>query len=317
MNTRATIGDERGVTLVELLVGMTMAIAVFGLVGAALVAYQADAQRSTRKNDSQDQARTTIDRIVRELRDVASTRTSPTLIEGAGPFDLTFQTVDSTAPAGGSANKSAITRMRYCLPSDPAPGSKSTEVLIAQKETWTTASTPANPWAASGGVFPACPFTPASLPAGASISTSTLVSDVTNRYAGATRAAFTYDNPSLDSITAVGVDLFIDVNTAMPPPESELSSSAFLRNQNQSPVASFTFTTPGGGHAILNGGGSSDPDNQTLTYAWFKVVGGADTAIGASGLLDWAPGPGTYTVRLEVTDTGGLTGSLTQTVVIS
>ena len=172
MRRRARIGDERGFSLVELLVGMTLAIALLALVSTVLVAYQADAKRSTRRNDSQDQARTAIDRIVRELRDVASSRTSPTLIEGAGAFDLTFQTVDSAVPAGTSSNKLGITRLRYCLPADPAPGAKAKQVLVAQKETWTTAAAPANPWAASGGVFPACPFTPGSLPAGASISTA-------------------------------------------------------------------------------------------------------------------------------------------------
>ena len=111
------------------------------------------------------------------------------------------------------------------------------------------------------------------------------------------------------------MNLFIDVNTAMPPVESALSSSAFLRNQNQPPVASFTFSATGGGHLLLNGGASSDPDNQSLTYAWFNASTGS--SIGSGGLLDWAPGPGTYSVRLEVTDSGGLVGSETQTVVVS
>jgi hypothetical protein len=301
--------------MIELLVGASLAIAIFVLIGTALTQYQANAQKTTRKNDSQDAARTAIDRIVQELRDGTSTRTSPTLIEGAGPYDLTFQTVDGTAPAGTSANKGAITRVRYCLPPDPAPGSKATEILVAQKQTWTTATPPANPWAESGGNFPACPFTPASLPAGSAITTTTLVQDVTNRYAGASRPAFTYDNTTLGAITSVGISLFIDVNTVAQPGESQLSSSAFLRNQNQAPLASFTSSPTGAGRVLLNGGGSSDPDNQAMTFAWFRVDTGAQ--IGTGALLDWAPGAGTYQVRLEVTDAGGQTGSFVGTVTVS
>ncbi len=131
---------------------------------------------------------------------------------------------------------------------------------------------------------------------------------MTNRYAGAARPAFTYDSTTLSAITAVGIDLFVDVNTTAQPGESELKGSAFLRNQNQAPVASFTSSPTGAGHVLLNGGGSSDPDNQSMTYAWFRTDTGAQ--IGTGGLLDWAPGAGTYTVRLEVTDSGGQIGSI-------
>lgn len=315
MMRRRAISDERGFTMIELLVGASLAIALFVLVGTALTQYQANAQKTTRKNVSQDSARTAIDRIVREIRDGASTRTGPTLIEGAGPYDLTFQTVDGTIPAGFSANRNAITRVRYCLPADPAPGSKATEILVSQKQTWTTATPPANPWAASGGTFPACPFTPGSLPAGSAITTTTLVQDVTNRYAGTDRPAFTYDSTTLSAITAVGIELFVDINTVAQPSESTLKGSAFLRNQNQAPVASFTSSPTGAGNVLLNGGASSDPDNQSMTYAWFRTDTGEQ--IGTGGLLDWAPGAGTYTVRLEVTDSGGQIGSIQQQVTVS
>lgn len=304
--------NERGFTLVELLVGITVSLVVFGLVGTSLVAYQKDAGRSTRQNNSQDQARLAIDRIVAELRDVASSRTAPTLIEGAGPHDLVFQTVGATAPLSGSLNPTGVTRMRYCLPPDPSPGNADKEVLIMQTQTWTTAAVPPNPWPITSGVSTSCPTTPGSLPAGTSISTSALAEDVMNRFAGATRPAFTYDSSSLSQITTVGVDLFVDVSPTLAPDETELRSAAFLRNQNQAPVVSFTANPTGGGHLLLNGGGSSDPDNQQLTFKWFEVVGGTPTEIGSTGLLDWATVAGPHIVRLEVTDPGGLTSTLTR-----
>lgn len=309
--------NERGFTMIELLVGITMSLGVFGLVGTSLVAYQADAGRSTRQNESQDQARVAIDRIVRELRDVASSRTTPTLIESAGAHDIVFQTISNTAPASGSQNPTSVTRMRYCLPPDPAPGAPAKEVLVMQRETWTTAAVPANPWPITAGVSTSCPSTPASLPAGASVSTSVLAEDVMNRYAGAARPAFTYDSATLSQVTTVGIDLFVDVSPTQAPDETELRSAAFLRNQNQAPVVSFTANATGGGHVLLNGGGSSDPDNQQLAFKWSKVVGGTPTVIGSTGLIDWAPGAGVYSVRLEVTDPGGLTSTETRTVVVS
>ena len=298
-------------TLVEVLVAASLSILIFGAITTVLIGYQTDAQRSTLQYVAQDEARTAIDRIVRQLRNVASARTNPTLIERAGPHDLIFQTVD--APNG--SNTVGLARVRYGLPADPAPGSESTQVLTAQTETWNTASTPANPWTGQT----ACPYTPGSLPAGASLSTRVLAQHITNRIAGASRTAFTYSPGATDlaAITAIGIDLFVDASTTQPPAETELRSGAFLRNQNQQPVASFTATATGGGHVLLNAGGSSDPDNQTFTISWYNVTGGANTLIGTTGLLDWKPGAGTYSVKLQITDPGGLIGTQTQTVVVS
>lgn len=308
--------NERGLTFVELLIAVAMSLVVFGLVATTLVAYQNDAERTIRQNDSQDQARTAIDRIVHDTRNVASYRTTPTLIESAGSYDLVFQTISATTPPGGSLNTTGINRVRYCLPPDPGSGTAANQVLIQQTETWTTSAVPANPWPITGGTSTACPSTPA-VPAGAAISTSRLSEDVMNRFAGASRPAFTYDSSTLSQITTVGIDLFIDASTTEPPAETQLRSAAFLRNQNQAPVVSFTATPTGSGHLLLNGGGSSDPDNQQLTYRWFRVVGTTPTEIGTSGLLDWAPGAGTHTVRLQVTDPGGLSSTEDRTVAVS
>lgn len=305
--------NERGFTLVELMVAMTMSLIVFGLIGTSLVAYQKNSARTTRQNDSQDQARIAIDRIVRELRNVAGLRATPTLIESAGPYDIVFQTVGRTAPAGGSANSTGTQRVRYCLPADPAPGAASKEVLIVQTQTWTTATAPANPWPVSGGVSPTCPSTPS----GGSVTTARLAESVTNRYAGEDRPAFTFDSTTLSQITSVGINLFVDGDVNQSPEEIQLRSAAFIRNQNQPPVASFTASPTGAGHVLLNAGASSDPDNQPITFKWYRVNGTTRTQIGTSGLLDYAPGAGTYSIELEVTDSGGLVSKQTKTVVIS
>ena len=45
---------------------------------------------------------------------------------------------------------------------------------------------------------------------------------------------------------------------------------------------------------------------------------GVDVAIGSTGLLDWVPsaGPGQYTIKLQVTDSGGLIGTEVRTVTV-
>jgi hypothetical protein len=292
-----------------------MSTVVLVAIATVLINYQQDAARTEMQISAQDKARVAVDRIVRELRNVASSRTAPTLIESASPYDLTFQTVGD---ASGS-NPTGISRVRYCLPADPSPGSSANQVLTVQTEAWTGSTVPANPWAPAAGVYPACPFTPGSLPAGASISTNRIADKVMNRAAGAARPAFTYTYGTagnLTTITNVGVELIVDADRNRPPAETSLRSAAFLRNQNQVPVASFTATPTGGGHVLLNGGGSSDGDGATLTYVWTNVTGGANTALANTGFYDWASGVGTFSVKLTVTDPGGLSATQTQTVTV-
>ena len=73
------------------------------------------------------------------------------------------------------------------------------------------------------------------------------------------------------------------------------------------------MTTQGNKQVLLNGGSSSDPDGQSLSYAWT-----ADgSAISGSGpLVEYtAPTTGSHTFGLTVTDAGGLTNTAaTQTV---
>jgi hypothetical protein len=143
------------------------------------------------------------------------------------------------------------------------------------------------------------------------------------------RAVFTYNATQPTAVSAVNVDLFVDMDPLRPPGETRLRSGAFLRNQNRAPAAAFAVTKVAGGKVILNGSPSSDPEGQPLTYVWMEgVPDGAARKLG-EGITCECPtnaeafptqrlAPGTYTLWLEVTDPGGLsTRSATQTVVIS
>lgn len=82
---RRPLRDQRGFTLVELLMAMTLSLVVFGATLAVAAALSNNARRTAEHNEAQDQARTYQDRLARQLRNLASpsssrrtTRPSPT-----------------------------------------------------------------------------------------------------------------------------------------------------------------------------------------------------------------------------------------------
>ncbi|RKZ36784.1 MAG: hypothetical protein DRQ49_17345 [Gammaproteobacteria bacterium] len=86
---------------------------------------------------------------------------------------------------------------------------------------------------------------------------------------------------------------------------------------NQSPTASFTLNPSTGDTPLtvaLDATASNDPDGSITTYSWASSDG--QTASGNNTNLTFNTA-GTYTITLTVTDDGGLTGSLQETVVVS
>jgi Prokaryotic N-terminal methylation motif len=310
---RRAAGQDGGFTLVELLVVMVTSLIIFGATLTVLEAFNRGTTGNNKRTDAADQARAGVDLLIRQLRNIASPITQPKLIERATPYDIVFQTIGT--PSG--SNVSGAERVRYCIPSDPS-GNSANEKMVSQTQTWTTASAPSSYWTSDPTVTLACPDS-------SPTTNATVTPYVTNRFKGATQTAFTFNGgtaPSdLTTISSVQIDLFVNPTPPTPAAETELRSAAFLRNQHRSPVASFTYTTTGGGGVLLNGGSAYSPDGQALSYAWSctspsPCPSSSTLSQASTGLIDWVPGSGTYTVKLTVTDETGLATSTSQQVVI-
>ncbi len=101
------------------------------------------------------------------------------------------------------------------------------------------------------------------------------------------------------------------------------SSAATGRVKGRSPTAAFTrsaATVKRGVTVTFNGGGSSDPDGQTLTYEWDlngnNAYNDADDATGPTASTSFASA-GTKTIRLRVTDTDGDSNVVSHTVKVT
>lgn len=302
--------SERGFTLVEILVAMTMALVVLASTFTILDLFNQHYTQSNQRTDAQDRARWALDRIAWELRNTAtettatgsgtSTTYAPTLLERATPWDIVFDTVIPYSSLGLSSygsNTSQVVRLRYCVPNDTSTGTSSAEVVYQQIETWTTSTPPTSPWGSSTSTTYPCPDT-------SSVSNNTVVvQGVTNRYLQRTdRPLFYYDGFStpangITNVKTVQMDLFANPTPTNSGTESEIKSGTDVRASADVPSAYFTTTSEGTGKVLLNAEAYS-PDNNQVTYAWSCSgsncpTSGSNVLNATSAQYEWSPGTGT------------------------
>jgi prepilin-type N-terminal cleavage/methylation domain-containing protein len=310
------IRSQQGFTLIELLVTMAIATIVFGATLSVLDVFQKDNRLDQQRLETQDNARNAIDRLARELRNVAAP--SPSYLgalEVAEPNSLTFETIDSTHVWGGKNTANAI-RVRYCL-DDSKP---SNEIVWRQVMSWTkTEEAPPLPTAKT--------CEPEHEPAWSSY--TQLVQHVTNRIGGrTTRPFFTYGPTGVSEVSkivSVEPALYLDVAPGTRQlcgvtheescTETQLTSGISLRNANRQPIAAFTAVERGQGQITLNASESNDPGGLALTYKWWN--NGTLLSTTAQKYETTAFVKGTLqTFKLEVTNPGGLSNTAEKTVKI-
>jgi prepilin-type N-terminal cleavage/methylation domain-containing protein len=288
---------ESGFTLIEVLVAMALSGIVFGATLTALEVFQRSNATDILRNEASDNARNAIDRLSRQLRNVAAPSTGYFgALEEAEPYSIAFQTIDNSKPAGESANATNAMRVRYCL-DDSKPAA---EVVWFQVKRWRTET--ASPAHAPSGT--ACP----DLSAGDWESTQQLAGYVTNRNGGQNRPLFTYgpgSSLSVSQITTVEPHIYIDVRPGQEPGETQQTTAIQLRNANRQPVASFTATEING-HVLLDASSSEDPDGLALTYRWFEDGKELTTSSQKYETPEKLLEGSVHVYKLEVTDPGGL-----------
>jgi prepilin-type N-terminal cleavage/methylation domain-containing protein len=267
------VRDERGFTLVELLVAMAITTVVFGSTLSVLDVFGSNNRFDQLRNENQDTARTTLDRLSRQLRNIVARTTStgavPGALELAEPYEVAFETVDTTKATSGE-NKVNAMRVRYCL-NDSEPEN---EILWEQVRRWTEKEAPTLPTSTS------CPDRTNEGTSKPDWNSSTqVVQHVTNRIGGQgnplnkaeeSRWLFTYSAKETPEILSVNANLFVNINPKQTRPgESQLTSGVSLRNANRVPVAEFTVTEEGNRQVRLNASASYDPDGLSLTYKWW------------------------------------------------
>jgi prepilin-type N-terminal cleavage/methylation domain-containing protein len=242
--------QEHGFTLIELMLVMTLFVVLLGATLEASALFTRNNALAERRNDQAEQARSALDRQARQLRNLAQRIDVRPVINRALKYDLIFQTRDPTR-----------TWVRYCLDNAAAPAT------LARGRMWfMTSDTPAAPTstACQKGTW----------------ETATVVSDsVANRAGNADRPVFSYSclsgqNPcppaDFTRVTGVGSTLYVDDDVTRVPSELRVSTSVYLRNQNEPPVAKIGVPGyPRTRTVFLNGSESYDAEGRTLRYFWF------------------------------------------------
>lgn len=293
---------QEGYSLIELLMAMAIVTVVVMATISAFVAFHKNERVNRLTNESQDEARLTLERLASQLRNLASpTDYVPESVEKAEPFDLVFLTVDAVKPVG-SLNARNIKRVRYCV--GPVVGGKA--ALIRQQQTWQVVNPPPAYSTAT------CSETGA----GGWQNTQVVASDVVNTAQATPIPIFKYTpGPTdLSAISAIRADLTVDVNPGKAPSAVSLDTGVFLRNQNRKPVAA--CSTPvyagTGKQVALNGSASEDPEGFNLKeYRWFADGKATTEPPDATGVVAiWNGSAGTHSFVLEVLDQGGLSAKV-------
>jgi hypothetical protein len=292
------IREERGdFTLIGLLLAAVLMVVVLFATYNAFDVFGRSVNDNQTRVEATDRARTATDQIARQLRNLATpTSLQPNAVVRASSYDVIFETVSATGTPS-AANPKNVEFVRYCLDSSARrlwamelpPGSVSSATAVP-----TTSSCPGTGWS----------------------NARALTSDVVNVYNSKARPVFAFDTTTLNAIRRVSADLFVDTTPGYGSAEQEVSTGVDLRNQDAPPTARFTAGLAGGGIIVLDGSGSTDPDNDPLDFCWYdsnasgSVGTCGDHSVGDTPTMRYSTTAGTpHTLTVTVTDPSGLSAT--------
>lgn len=259
---------QTGFTLIELLLSMTLMLIVLGATLTSWDGFVTRQAKATRLQEQQDAVRVAMDRMIAQLRNLANpVIASQNTIDTAEDYKLIFQTTDP-----------AKQWVMYCVDA-------TTRTLWYQVSGVLATNPNVNPEMRTG-----CPSNKTTASAAAPnywATTLRISASVTN---GTSRPAFSYTTVDASSgaasplatpvsaankprVKAVSADLWVDNDPGDDPPETELRSGVYLRNQNQAPTARFGVQQLTGKKYTFSASGSSDPEQRTLQYNWYRTTG--------------------------------------------
>jgi hypothetical protein len=286
--------DERGFTMVELLVATTAALIVFGAGIELFTNFWSLASRATTSSQSQGTVRRAIDRVSISLRSSMSASGSSQPVERNTSSDIAF--LMPSASASLTNNSRGLMHVRYCLDIS----SPSNEKLWLQTLAYNSSSQPTPPSTT------ACP----------SPSWTTqhqVAANIVNQVQSPVKPLFTGTTDGSGNVLDFSIDAFVDSDPNSGPPAIELQSRVSLRNLNRPPTASMSCTGQSNGHAICDASTSSDPDGDSLLFSW--TMDGAPLAVTSYRLDQSGLASGSnHTFVVTVTDPGSLTATTSRSL---
>jgi len=288
--------DEQGISLTEVLVAMTLAVAVFGIAVASFSAFVNQRAQTDRGTESQDQARAAVDRMASELRSAMSPGGAGSQpIQQYSDFDVVFLAPFANASLVG--NPRGLRHVRLCLDATNLNSGR----LWRQTAPYGT-----------GGLATAPPTT--TCPSSAWPQRDLVVSNLVNHRESPPKPLFAATIDAAGQVTDVALRPVVDVDLGTGKPPTQLRTKVALRNANRPPNATLSCQGLANGHAVCDASGSTDPDGEALTYTW--TMDGTDLPSEATYRLDKSPlaAGSQHIFAVTVKDSGGLTTTDTETV---
>jgi prepilin-type N-terminal cleavage/methylation domain-containing protein len=252
---------QDGFTMVEVLIVSSLFLVILTATLMSFTTFERTTRGSERTAEQVEVAREELDRIARQMRNLARRIDVPVITRATGD-DVIFQT---SVPSR--------VWVRYCL-----------ETSGDRSRLWKIETNQPSPSPAmSGGAGAACPG-PAAAGTGGITRMTIAAPYVRNATASPPEPIFRYTcsnappscprpgqlNEDSTRLKSIGMSLLVDVDQQRKPPATRVSSGVFLRNQNEPPTADFVSTSLGNRRVLLNGSSSQDPEGRTLQYFFYK-----------------------------------------------